>query len=167
MDSDDSTQTILNTISNLIISDVETPDKFLDSETSPTNFSQPPFQPIVSQLPHEPSTFPSSYTDATLIFSPMSSNQSNAPGPMTNNQLELELDNFITQQQHLHNTNNVLKIQPHHPYPQLIQFKLHQQEHKEFINQSTLTLHLNSLLVVNVHPDYIPTTRNTLKPQKI
>ena len=67
-DSDDSTQTVFNTISTFYNSDKETPDKFLDSKHCPTNFSQPPFQLIASQLPNKTSPFPSSYTDACLSF---------------------------------------------------------------------------------------------------
>ena len=46
LDSDDSAQTVFNTISNFNISDFETPDEVFDSEPRPTKFSQPPFQPI-------------------------------------------------------------------------------------------------------------------------
>ena len=66
MDSSDSIQTVFNTISNYKNSDVETPDEYLDSGPSRTNFSPPHFQPIASQLHDE--TSPSSYTDATPIF---------------------------------------------------------------------------------------------------
>ena len=52
----------------ILISDVETPNEILDSEPSPTNFSQPPFQPITPLIPVEPSLSPSSHTDATPIF---------------------------------------------------------------------------------------------------
>ena len=67
---------------------------------------------------------------------------------------------FLFLQQHLHDTIVALTN------PQLILFKLHREEHKEFLNESTVTLHLNSFLVVHVHPNYIPTARNTLTPQK-
>ena len=90
MDSSDSTQTVFNTISNYKNSDVETPDEYLDSGPSRTNFSPPHFQPIASQLHDE--TSPSSYTDATPILSPLSSNQPDKPSPMTDNQLEHKLD---------------------------------------------------------------------------
>ena len=110
MDSDGSTQIVFNTISNFNICDVETLDKFLDPEPSPTTYSQPPFQPIVSQLPNEISPSPFSHTDATPIFSPMSTNQPDAPSPMNDNQLEHELDNFITQQQNLHDITNAFTI---------------------------------------------------------
>ena len=86
----DSNQTVFNTISNFNNSDVEAPDEFLDSEASPTNFSQPPFQPIVSPLPNETSSFPTSYTNAVPILSPMSSNEPNTPRPITDNQLDMK-----------------------------------------------------------------------------
>ena len=38
----------------------------------------------------------------------MSSDQPDPPSPMTDNQLERELDIFLTQQQHHHNTTNAL-----------------------------------------------------------
>ena len=40
----------------------------------------------------------------------MLSNQPDAHRQMTDNQLEHELDSFITQQQHLHDTNNAITI---------------------------------------------------------
>ena len=40
----------------------------------------------------------------------MSSNQPDAPSPMTDNQLEHELDIFITQRKHPHDTNNAISI---------------------------------------------------------
>ena len=109
-DSDDSFQTVFNTISNFNNSDTETPGELLYSEPSPTYFSQLPFQPFASQLPGKTSHSPSSYNDASKILRPMSSNQPGAPSPMTDNQLEHEKDNFITQQQHLHDTNNAMII---------------------------------------------------------
>ena len=110
MNSDDSTQTTFKARSNFDISDIETSDELPDSEPSPTSFSQPPFQPIASQLPDETSPSPSSYPNATPILSPKPSKQPDAPSLMTDNQLEHELYNIITQQQHLHGTNNALTI---------------------------------------------------------
>ena len=110
MDSDKPIHTFFYTLSNFNHSDVETSDGFLDSEPSPTNFSQPPFEPIVSQLPDETSPSRSSYTDATPILSATSSNQPDAPIPLTDNQLEHEQNNFIAQQQHFHDTNNAITI---------------------------------------------------------
>ena len=45
-----SNTTVCNTISQFNNSDIETPDKFANSEPSPSTFSQPPFQPIHSQV---------------------------------------------------------------------------------------------------------------------
>ena len=54
MNSKDSTQTVFNTIFMFNISDTETPDEFIDSKPSHTNFSQPLFQPITPPIPDEP-----------------------------------------------------------------------------------------------------------------
>ena len=59
---------------------------------------------------NETSPFPFPNTDATTILSAMSSNRPDAPGPMTENQLDKELDNFTKQQQYHHGTNNALTI---------------------------------------------------------
>ena len=106
-DRDDSTQTIFNTTSDFSNPDEETHDKVLDSEPSPSTFSEPPFQPLTSQLPNESCPVRSPYNDATPILSPMTIDQPNPPSPMTDNQLDLESDNFIIQQQHIHNTNTL------------------------------------------------------------
>ena len=84
-DSDDSTQTDLNKISNFNNSDVKTSDEFLHSELSPSTFWKPPFQQLTSQLPNESSPAPSSYTDATHNLSPMSSDQPDPPSPKKHN----------------------------------------------------------------------------------
>ena len=84
-DSDDSTQTDLNKISNFNNSDVKTSDEFLHSELSPSTFSKPPFQQLTSQLPNESSPAPSSYTDATHYLSTMSSDQPDPPSPKKHN----------------------------------------------------------------------------------
>ena len=52
---------------------IETPDEFENSEPSPSIFSQPPFRPLHTPTPDEPSPVPSYYTDASPIFSPMTS----------------------------------------------------------------------------------------------
>ena len=76
MDSDDnSTHTVFHTISQFNNSDIETPDKFQNSEPSPSTFSQPPIRPLHTPTPDEPSPAPSSYTEATPILSPMTSDQ--------------------------------------------------------------------------------------------
>ena len=72
------------TLSTFIKSEVDKPDEFLDSETSPTIFSQPVFQPITPTTPVENSISTSLLTDITPILSPLSSNApSNAPSKMT------------------------------------------------------------------------------------
>ena len=81
---------------------METTDEIIDSEHSPTNFPQPLFQPITPPIPDEPYPSTSSYTDATSI--PLSSNEPDAPSPITGDQLEHDLDNFITNQQEIHDT---------------------------------------------------------------
>ena len=68
------------------------------------------FQPIASHRPNKTSPSPSLYTDDNRIISPMSSTQPDAPSPMTDNQLELELDHFITEQRRLHGMNNAFTI---------------------------------------------------------
>ena len=71
MDSDVSTETVFNTISNFNDSVTETPDKFIDSEASPTNFSQPPYQLVTPHIPDELCPSTSSRTDATRILYPL------------------------------------------------------------------------------------------------
>ena len=95
MDSGDtSTYTVFHTISQFNNSDIENPDEFADSEPSPSPFSQPPFQPLHNQVPDEPSSVPSSYTDATPIFSPMTSDPPE-PSCAVDEELENDLDNFF------------------------------------------------------------------------
>ena len=104
--SDDSNHVIFNTISNFNNSELEQPDEFLDSELSPTNIYQATFQPINPPTPVENSTFTSSKTDATPILSPLSSNVPDVPSPIIDEQLKHDLDDFITHQQQIHNTNS-------------------------------------------------------------
>ena len=101
MESDtNSNTTIYNTISQFNNSDIETPDKFANSEPSPPTFSQPPFQPIHSQVKIEPlfSTSPISYV--THIYSPLTSEPSDN-NDEDHTQISHEIDNFITLQQQL------------------------------------------------------------------
>ena len=103
MDSDDtSTNTVFHTISQFNNSDNETTDEFAVSEPSPSTFSQPPFQPLHTQTPDEPSSASSSYTNATPTYSLMTSDQPDHSSPV-DTELKNELDNFITLQQKLHN----------------------------------------------------------------
>ena len=71
MGSDDSTQTVCNTLSFFNNSDFDTPDEVLDSEPSPTTFSQLGFQPIAPPTPVEPSLSPSLHPDATPNLPPI------------------------------------------------------------------------------------------------
>ena len=98
------------TFSTCIKSEVEKPDEFLDSEPSPTNFSQPVFQPITPTTPVENSISTSLLTDVNPILSPLWSNAPDVPSPIKDDQLELDLDNFIIHQQQIHNTTNSLTI---------------------------------------------------------
>ena len=107
MDSDNtSTNTVFHTISQFKNCDIETPDEFADSEPNPSTFSQPPFQPIHTQVPDELSSVPSSYTDATPIYSPMTIDPTDHSRPV-DTQLENELDNFIILQQLLQHPNTL------------------------------------------------------------
>ena len=94
MGSDDtSTNTVFHPISQFNNSDIETPDEFVDSEPSPSTFSHP-FQPLHTQIPDEPSSVPSSYTDAAPIFSPMTSDPPD-PSSHVDEELENELDKIM------------------------------------------------------------------------
>ena len=106
MDPDDnSTHTIFHTVSQINNSDVETPDEFQNSEPSPSTFSQPlPSTP--HPTPDEPSPAPSPYTDATPILCLRTGDQPDPPSPV-NEELENELDNFLTLQQQLQNPNTL------------------------------------------------------------
>ena len=107
MDSDDtSTNTVFHTFLEFNNSDIETPDEFADSKPSPSTFSQPLFQPPHDQIPDEPSSAPSSYTDATLTYSPMTSDLPDYSSPV-DTELENELDNFINLPQQLLHPNTL------------------------------------------------------------
>ena len=95
-----SNTTVYNTISQLNNSDIETPDEFTNSDSSPSTFSQPPFQPIHSQVKIEPPSPPSPISTVVPTFSPLTSEPSDNNSSM-NTQLSHELVNFITLQQQL------------------------------------------------------------------
>ena len=79
MESDtNSNTTVYNTISQFNNSDIETPDKFTNSEPSPSAFSQHPFQPIHSQVKIDPPTPPSPISIVTPINSPLTSEPSDS-----------------------------------------------------------------------------------------
>ena len=103
---DNSTKTLFHTISQFNNSDIETPDEIKNSETSPSTFSQPPFRQLHTPTPDEPFSAPSSFTDATPILSPMIGDQPDTPSPI-DEELENELDIFITLQQQLQNPNTL------------------------------------------------------------
>ena len=91
---------VFHTISQFNNANVETPDKFADSEPSPSThtqtnssvFSKPPFQPLPSI-----STYA---TQVTPTYSPFHSDRSHNNSPDTI-QISAELDNFVTLQQQL------------------------------------------------------------------
>ena len=101
---------VLYSISQLNNPNIETPDEFADSEPSPSNhfhnssnFSQPPFQPILSNNPDPITSTPSYASQVTPTYSSLHSDQS-SHSPDTP-RISPELDNFITLQQqpyHLH-----------------------------------------------------------------
>ena len=98
-------KTVFHTLSQFNNSDIETPDEFADYEPSPSTFSQPPFQPIDTQIP-KPFSAPSSCTDATPIYSPMTSDPPDHSSPV-DTELENELEKFITLQQQLQHPNTL------------------------------------------------------------
>ena len=101
---------VLYSISQLNNPNIETPDEFADSEPSPSNnfhnpsnFSQPPFQPILSNNP-DPITPTTSYaSQVTPTYSSYHSDQS-SHSPDTP-RISPELDNFITLQQQPYHLN--------------------------------------------------------------
>ena len=122
---------VLYSISQLNNPNIETPDEFADSEPSPSNnfhnssnFSQPPFQPILSNNPDPITPTPSYASQVTPTYSSYHSDQS-SHSPDTP-RISPELDNFITLQQqpyHLHtptinqisstiNSSNPLPLHP-------------------------------------------------------
>ena len=101
MESDtNSNATVYKTISQFNNSDIETPDKFANSEPSPSTFSEPPFQPIHSQVKIEPPSPPSPISYVTPIYSPLTSEPSDN-NDHDHTHLSHELDNFITLHQQL------------------------------------------------------------------
>ena len=97
-------------ISQLNNPNIETPDEFADSEPSPSNnfhnpsnFSQPPFQPILSTNPDPITPTPSYASQVTPTYSSYHSDQS-SHSPDTP-RISPELDNFITLQQQSYHLN--------------------------------------------------------------
>ena len=101
---------VLYSISQLNNPNIETPDEFADSEPSPSNnfhnpsnFSQPPFQPILPNNP-DPITSTSSYaSQVTPTYSSYHSDQS-SHSPDTP-RISPELDSFFTLQQQPYHLN--------------------------------------------------------------
>ena len=101
---------VLYSISQLNNPNIETPDEFADSEPSPSNnfhnpsnFSQPPFQPILSNNPDPITPTPSYASQVTPTYSSYHSDQSShSPDTPRNSP---ELDNFITLQQQPYHLN--------------------------------------------------------------
>ena len=101
MDSDaNSDITVFNTIFQFNNSDVETSDKFANSEPSPSTFSQPPFRPIHSQFQKNSTSTISHLSQATPTYSPFTNERSNNNSPETT-QISHELNNLITLQQEI------------------------------------------------------------------
>ena len=101
---------VLYSISQLNNPNIETPDEFADSEPSPSNnfhnpsnFSQPPFQPVLSNNPDPITPTPSYASQVTPTYSSYHSDQS-SHSPDTP-RISPELDNFITLQQQPYHLN--------------------------------------------------------------
>ena len=96
---------VFHTISQFNNSDIETPDEFANSEPSPSThtqtnpsiFSQPPFQPVQTSQPLPSLSTPFYASQATPTYSPFTSERSNNNSPDTV-QISKGLDNFITLQ---------------------------------------------------------------------
>ena len=109
MNSDTNSQiSVLYSISQLNNPNIKTPDEFADSEPSPSNnfhnpshFSQPPFQPILSNNPDPITPTPSYASQVTPTYSSYHSDQSSPDTP----RISPELDNFITLQQQPYHLN--------------------------------------------------------------
>ena len=99
---------VFHTISQFNNSDLETPDEFANSEpspsiysqTNPSNFSQPPFQPINASQPLPSLSTPSHASQVTPTYTPSFSDRSTNNSPDIP-QISPELDNYITLQQQI------------------------------------------------------------------
>ena len=99
---------VFHTISQFNNSDLETPDEFANSESSPSThtqtnpsvFSRPPFQPIQTSQPLPSLSTPSYASQVTPTYTPSLSERSNNNSPDTP-QISSELDNYITLQQQI------------------------------------------------------------------
>ena len=154
MGSDDFTNTVLAPSHNSIIP-ILTPQ--------PVHFFATPFRPLHTLTPNKTSPAPSSYTEATPVFSPMKNDQPEPSSPV-NEELEHELDNFITLQQLLQNTKaliihhlsqSIYSSESSNPASTVAETRAHRVFKRK--HPTTQTLH---------HPDCFPFTRNTLMLKK-
>ena len=107
MDSDaNSDITVFHTISKFNNSDIETPDKFANSEPSPSTFSQPPFRPIHSESQTDSPSTDSHISQVIPTYSPFTNERSNNNSPDTT-QVSYELKNLITLQQQVHHAHTL------------------------------------------------------------
>ena len=115
MNSDDSIQTVSHTNSTLSNPTGDTSNELLCFEPSPTDVSQSIFQPITPPTPVVRCNSRLSHTVATPILSALYNHVLDVPSPMTDRQLEPDLDDFKKSHQQIYNTNNPLTI---HQLPQ-------------------------------------------------
>ena len=108
-DSDTNTKTsVFRTISQFNNSDLETPDEFVNSEPSPStysqtsspNFSQPLFKPITTSQPLPSLSTPSYPSQVTPTYTSSLTDRSSNNSPDIP-QLSSELENYITLQQQI------------------------------------------------------------------
>ena len=160
MDSDVSTQTNFNTISQFNNFDIDTPDEFQDSEPSPSTFSQPPSNPLLPNFPTNPPQ-PVFLCWRHSQFSPTTSDQPDPPSLITE-ELKNDLDNFITLQQQLQNNNTLTVHQLSHSIsnsessnqsPNEIERRAHQVfERKHPISKSQLLSDYRLVQLFSLHP---------------
>ena len=105
MDSDYSTNTVYNTITQFNNSDFETTVDFQNSEPTRPLFRNP-LSTYPDSNPQREFPSPSSFTNSTSTFSPMTSDQPDPSSHLTED-LEHEVDNFITSKQQLQNINTL------------------------------------------------------------
>ena len=89
MHCDDSIKTVFDAHNTLNNPAIDTPFEILDSEPSPTNYSQPPLVPITPPTPIELSTSISSHTDATPFFPLFPAMLPILPAPWLKNSLKM------------------------------------------------------------------------------
>ena len=105
---------VFHTISQFNNSDLETPDEFAYSEpspstysqTNPSHFSEPPFQPINASQPLPSLSTPSHASQVTPTYTQSLSDRSTNNSPNIP-QISPELDNYITLQQQIIHTHTL------------------------------------------------------------